>query len=85
MLKQYKCYFVFRKGTPFSPGAKRKGRVHWISATNPEDARRLMEKTHLEKEMRRDEWHEKTVASKRAEDVAMREQGQPTLFDLADE
>lgn len=79
--KQYRCYLVFREGTLLSPGKKRNGAIHWVRATNPESARLLVESKYLDKEKRRNEWHEKTVAAPRSEDVAMREQGQPGLFD----
>lgn len=79
--KSYRCYLVFCKGSLLHPTDRRKGKIHWVVATNPQDARDIVERKYLKKEMRKGEWHDKTVAAYRTEDVAMREQGHLTLFD----
>lgn len=80
MSNSYRCYFKFRKGTRLSPGKLRKGVIHWQVAATPDEARRLVEQKYLNKEIRRNEWHEGTVATRKSEAEAMRAQGYASLF-----
>ena len=78
--KTYRCYLVFRK--PDKPGEDsrtRTGKVHFISATNPESARNYVERLFLNKEIRKDERLVRIVASAWQEDRALRKLGAKEL------
>jgi len=78
--KTYRCYLRFQiPAKPNVDAKNRRGKVHYIVATNPDSAREYVERLFKSKEIRKNEIHIGTVAAAQQEDKALRALGAKEL------
>ena len=78
MLRKYKCYVVYQKGSiPHPVGKKRRGKIVWIDSPSRDEAEHIMNVRHT-KPRKKEHVHNIVIAPWK-EDRALREIGAKEL------